>query len=280
MKIIKTVSVFFDWRSKKNSSLGFVPTMGALHEGHLSLIRKSKKLCDLSVVSIFINPTQFAENEDLDSYPKTLDSDIQSLKRLNVDVLFLPNEGEMYEKVEGVIVPKSDLFEKLEGKSRPHFFYGVTQIVAKLFNVIKPSHVFFGKKDAQQLIIIQEMISNMNYQINLVSCPTIRDKNGLALSSRNQYLSQEEQIEAACFSQYLLEIKELINKGELNSSILKNQFEQRVSESKKIKLDYISIANIKTLNETDNVQGDILVSAAVFFNNVRLIDNFTHQSST
>jgi len=280
MKIIKTVNEFFDWRSKINSSLGLIPTMGALHEGHLSLVKKSKTQCDVAVVSIFVNPTQFAENEDFSSYPKTLNSDIQNLELLNVDVLFLPNEKEMYEKVDPVVVPSSTLFEKLEGESRPHFFYGVSQVVARLFNIIKPTHTFFGEKDAQQLIIIQEMISKMNYHINLVSCPTIRDVNGLAFSSRNQYLSKEEQVEASCFSKSLFKIKELINKGELTSSILKNQFKKSLSLSEKIKLDYISIANKKTLNEVDIIKDDVLVSAAVFFNNVRLIDNFTYQSST
>ena len=280
MKIIKTVNDFFDLRSKINSSLGFIPTMGALHEGHLSLVKKSKTQCDVSVVSIFVNPTQFAENEDLSSYPKTLNSDIQNLEHLNVDILFLPNEKEMYEKVNQVVVPPSTLFEKLEGESRPHFFYGVSQIVARLFNIIKPTHTFFGEKDAQQLIIIQEMISKMNYHINLVSCPTIRDVNGLAFSSRNQYLSKKELVEASFFSKSLFKIKELINKGELNSSALKNQFEKSLSLSEKIKLDYISIANKKTLNEVDIIKDDVLISAAVFFNNVRLIDNFTYQSST
>jgi len=192
----------------------------------------------------------------------------------------LPNEKEMYEKVNQVVVPPSTLFEKLEGESRPHFFYGVSQIVARLFNIIKPTHTFFGEKDAQQLIIIQEMISKMNYHINLVSCPTIRDVNGLAFSSRNQYLSKKELVEASFFSKSLFKIKELINKGELNSSALKNQFEKSLSLSEKIKLDYISIANKKTLNEVDIIKDDVLISAAVFFNNVRLIDNFTYQSST
>ena len=191
-------------------------------------------------------------------------------------MLFLPSEEEMYVNVKDVDIPPSGLFEKLEGQSRPHFFYGVTKIVSKLFNVVTPTHTFFGEKDAQQLIIIQEMISKMNYTIDLISCATIRDKNGLALSSRNQYLSKKEQVEASCFSKALLQIKESINKGELNSSVLKNQFKKNLSTSKKITLDYISIANKKTLSEIDVVVENVLISAAVYFDDIRLIDNFTY----
>jgi len=280
VNIIKTAKEFVDWKSKTNSSLGFVPTMGALHEGHLSLIKKSNKLCGLTVVSIFINPAQFAQHEDLGSYPKTLEHDIESLNRLNVDILFLPNEQEMYVNVPDIEIPPSDLFDKLEGKSRPHFFYGVTKIVSKLFNVIKPSHAFFGQKDAQQVIIIREMIAKMNYSIDLISCPTIRDKNGLALSSRNQYLSAAEKKEASIFSNVLLQIINSIKKGELNSSILKNKFENHLSQSPKLTLDYISIACKKTLNEVDIINSDVLISAAVFFNDVRLIDNHSYHHST
>ena len=280
MKIIKTAKGIFDWKSKITSSVGFIPTMGALHQGHLSLVSKSKTLCDYSVVSIFINPTQFAPNEDFNAYPKTLEKDVDLLCGVGVDILFLPTEEEMYTKVQDVDVPSSDLFEKLEGVSRPHFFYGVTKIVSKLFNVISPTHTFFGEKDAQQLVIIQEMISKMNYPIDLISCPTIRDKNGLALSSRNQYLSQLERVEAAHFGKSLLKVKKLIKEGELNTSVLKNKFKMSLSVSKKITLDYISIANKKTLTEIDVIQGDVLISAAIFFNEVRLIDNFTYHFST
>ena len=280
MKVLKTVDEFVNWKSKTNSSLGFIPTMGALHEGHLSLIKKSKELCELTVVSIFVNPTQFAPHEDLDSYPKTLKSDIDSLNELNVDVLFFPSEKEMYIKVPDVEIPASNLFEKLEGESRPHFFYGVTQIVSKLFNVIQPSHTFFGEKDAQQVIIIQEMIALMNYPIKLICCPTIRDQNGLALSSRNQYLSKLEQKEASVFSKALLQIKISIKEGEQNSLILKNQFKDSLSLCPKLTLDYISIACKKTLNEIDVINRNVLISAAVFFNDIRLIDNHSYHHST
>ena len=155
MIIIKQADAFNQWRKKESLSVGFVPTMGALHRGHLSLVKKSIAMCNKTVVSIFLNPTQFGPNEDFESYPKTIESDIRLLQSAGVNVLFLPNEKEMYSRVASAQVPESPLFKRLEGKSRPHFFFGVTTIVAKLFNIINPSHAFFGKKDAQQLIIVE-----------------------------------------------------------------------------------------------------------------------------
>ena len=277
MKIIKTVDEFVDWRSKQSHSIGFVPTLGALHAGHMSLIKQSKQKCQITIVSIFLNPTQFSPNEDLDSYPDTLEQDINNLDRLNVDVLFLPSEVEMYQNVDDVDVTSNKLFKKLEGKSRPHFFYGVTTIVSKLFNVIKPSHTFFGEKDAQQLIIIKEMIAVMKYPITIISCPTIRDDNGLALSSRNSYLTIDEKKQAAIIYQSLMQIKEGLNKGVSNPNSLKDIFKRNIIKNHNMKIDYISISDIKTLDEISKIEGQkILVSTAVFFNDVRLIDNFIY----
>tara|TARA_B100000427_G_scaffold251082_1_gene214336 strand:- start:296 stop:1129 length:834 start_codon:yes stop_codon:yes gene_type:complete len=277
MEIIKTADEFVNWRSKQSDSIGFIPTLGALHDGHMSLIKESQKNCKITIVSIFLNPTQFSANEDLDSYPNTHKQDIYNLNCLNVDVLFLPNETEMYQNVCDVNVPSSELFNKLEGKSRPHFFYGVTTIVAKLFNIIQPTHTFFGQKDAQQLIIIKEMIMNMKYPITLVSCPTIRDKNGLALSSRNNYLNDNEQQQAAIIHQSLMKIKEKINQGIFNTNELKNIFKKNIITNRNINIDYISIADMKTLKEVDKIKDQkVLVSVAVFLKNVRLIDNFIY----
>ena len=281
MKIIKTAVEFSNWRNTQSQTIGFIPTLGALHQGHLSLISRSKKQCSLTVVSIFLNPTQFSENEDLDSYPDTLDSDIRALKNLFVDILFLPDKEEMYNTVESITVPETNLFRQLEGASRPHFFYGVTTIVAKLFNVICPTHTFFGEKDAQQLRIIEQMIANMQYSINLISCPTVRDKNGLALSSRNIYLTESEQNKASIIYTGLMHINDLLNRGQKNSAILKQAFVAILNQVTEIKIDYISIACVKTLEEVDIVADKkLLISTAVFFNDVRLIDNFTYQSST
>ena len=280
MKTISTASEFLDWRNLQQSALGFVPTLGALHNGHFSLIKRSKKTCQLTVVSIFLNPTQFAPDEDLDSYPNTLEDDIKSLIKLNVDVLFLPTKEEMYNNVEEVTIPISDLFYKLEGKSRPHFFFGVTTIVAKLFNIIKPTHTFFGKKDAQQLRIIQEMITTMNYSIECVPCKTIRHKNGLALSSRNQHLTSNQQNDASFIYQGLMQIKAGLDQEETNPKILKDVFIQHIKNKSALNLDYISIACSKTLDEVKTITNQkLLISVAVFFHNVRLIDNFTYSSS-
>ena len=279
MIVVNTAQEFNSWRDQQEKAVGFVPTLGALHEGHFSLVRQSKKQCDVTVVSIFLNPTQFAPTEDLDSYPNTLDADIKQLKILQVDILFLPTNDEMYGNVAGVQVPPSNLFNKLEGQSRPHFFYGVTTIVAKLFNVIKPTHTFFGKKDAQQLRVIQQMIDVMDYQIELVACPIIRDRNGLALSSRNQYLSVEDQRIAAVIYHSLIDFKSGLNS---NKSIdqLKRAFIAAIQSNADMSVDYISIACSKTLEEIAQLDGrEVLISTAVFFKSVRLIDNITHRFS-
>jgi len=279
MIVVNTAQEFNNWRDQQENDVGFVPTLGALHEGHFSLVRQSKKQCDVTVVSIFLNPTQFAPSEDLDSYPNTLDADIKQLQTLQVDILFLPTNDEMYSNVADVQVPPSDLFKKLEGQSRPHFFYGVTTIVAKLFNVIKPTHTFFGKKDAQQLRVIQQMIDVMDYQIELVACPIIRDRNGLALSSRNQYLSAKDQQVAAVIYHSLIDVKSGLNSNQ-NIDQLKRAFIAAIQSNADMSVDYISIARSKTLEEITQLDGqEVLISTAVFFKSVRLIDNITHRSS-
>ena len=281
MKIIKTASEFYSWQKNQSKTLGFVPTLGALHKGHLSLIKASKEQCYITVVSIFLNPTQFVACEDLDSYPNTLEVDIKRLENMCVDLLFLPTKEEMYDNVEPVDVPTTALFRKLEGASRPHFFYGVTTIVAKLFNVIQPTHTFFGEKDAQQLYIIKQMIVQMQYPIILVPCPTIRSEHGLALSSRNQHLTLEEQKRASVIYKGLMHIKDALDRGQKNSAILKQAFETILQQVPEIRVDYISIACAKTLAEINQIdRGKLLISAAVFFNTIRLIDNFSYQSST
>ena len=279
MIVVNTAQEFNNWRDQQENDVGFVPTLGALHEGHFSLVRQSKKQCDVTVVSIFLNPTQFAPSEDLDSYPNTLDADIKQLQTLQVDILFQPTNDELYSNVADVQVPPSDLFKKLEGQSRPHFFYGVTTIVAKLFNVIKPTHTFFGKKDAQQLRVIQQMIDVMDYQIELVACPIIRDRNGLALSSRNQYLSAKDQQVAAVIYHSLIDVKSGLNSNQ-NIDQLKRAFIAAIQSNADMSVDYISIARSKTLEEITQLDGqEVLISTAVFFKSVRLIDNITHRSS-
>tara|TARA_B110000438_G_C15773340_1_gene632936 strand:- start:522 stop:1370 length:849 start_codon:yes stop_codon:yes gene_type:complete len=281
MDIIYTAGDFLSWKKNNSETLGFVPTLGALHEGHFSLVSSSKKICKLTAVSIFLNPTQFAAHEDLDSYPNTLEEDIKHLQDLQVDVLFLPTKEHMYNEVGAVRIPASDLFNKLEGAFRPHFFHGVTTIVAKLFNVVLPTHTFFGEKDAQQLFIIKEMIKNMQYPITLIPCPTIRDSHGLALSSRNQYLSKKERLLASIIYKSLMHIKEALLKGQSNVMLLKTQYMNMVHEVPNMKVDYISITSASNLEDISIIKSkEILISTAVYFKDVRLIDNFIYLSST
>ena len=281
MKIFNTAKQYLQWREVQSKAIGFVPTLGALHRGHFSLIKQSTKQCELTAVSIFLNPTQFAIDEDLNKYPQTLDADIDALVDLGVDILFLPNTEEMYQKTPDVKVPETPLFKKLEGKSRPHFFFGVTTIVAKLFNIIQPTHTFFGEKDAQQLLIIKEMIQNMEYPITLIACATIRDKNGLALSSRNQYLSNQEQKQASIIYKSLMAIKQQLDLGEKDPDILKNLYTQLILKENELDVDYISIASKENLKEVTKIHKEkLLVSTAVFFKKIRLIDNFIYSSET
>tara|TARA_B100001142_G_scaffold95223_1_gene97117 strand:- start:221 stop:1054 length:834 start_codon:yes stop_codon:yes gene_type:complete len=277
MLILNTINDCKNWRADQKNSVGFVPTMGALHQGHLSLIQESKKHCSKTIVSIYINPTQFSENEDLSSYPKTITRDLNNLKKLKIDAVFLPTDEEMYPKGKTENFNyESPLFTKLEGKSRPHFFYGVTKIVSKLFNLVQPSHAFFGEKDAQQSRIIKQMSSDLNYNIIIVSCPTVRDKKGLALSSRNQYLSKAEQTKASIIYQSLIVIKQLIQGGQKNVQVLKKTFILSVNGCSGFTVEYISIACNESLKELDVWRPGSLISTAVFYKDVRLIDNLVY----
>ena len=277
MQILYSIEECVKWRKSLPGSVGFIPTMGALHRGHLSLVKIAKKTCDYVVVSIFINPTQFSENEDLDSYPSMINNDIKRLKNEKIDAVFIPSKEEIYDKKGGEYFYDTPLSKKLEGLSRPHFFKGVTMVVTKLFNIVSPTHAVFGEKDAQQLIIIKKMINQNKSPINLIAGKTIRNKLGLAYSSRNSYLSIKEQKDASKIYQSLMLIKQLLDQGEKNSQILKNEFIQSIRSVASLKLDYISIADIKTLDEVNKIKKKkILVSAAVFLKNVRLIDNFIY----
>ena len=277
MKTISTIQEFRKWRKGITGSIGFVPTMGALHSGHLSLVEESIATCQNTIVSIYLNPAQFAPGEDLNRYPKTIDIDIKKLSYFQVDCVFLPNDSEMYPKEFSTQIQENILSRVLEGNSRPGFFTGVTTIVAKLFNIIEPTHVFFGEKDAQQLRIVEKIISDLNYPIEVISCPIIREKNGLAMSSRNEYLNNAERIIAAIIQQALQEGKNLIISGERNSKIIRDKIIHTINPEKLLRIDYVSVADSKTLIEiSDKIEGDILVSVAVYLGEIRLIDNFSY----
>ena len=280
MQILKTIVECTRWTKKQTSTIGFVPTMGALHEGHLFLVKQSKQLCSKTIVSIYINPLQFSPKEDLASYPETLKTDLNCLENLNVDAVFLPSDKEMYPHNKIDFIYKNNLFNKLEGRSRPHFFYGVTKVVSKLFKIVNPTHTFFGEKDAQQSRIIKKMICDLKLNVDFISCPTVRDNRGLALSSRNNYLTLQNQIKASLLYKSLLVVNNAILRGEKNTKILKGLFENSIHTNPDFKIDYISIACNNTLKELKIVKPNSLISAAIFFKKVRLIDNFVYMSST
>jgi len=280
LKKISTIKEFRKWRKNISGSIGFVPTMGALHEGHLSLVSNSNNICENTIVSIYINPTQFAEGEDLDTYPKKVQADLEKLSNYKVDGVFLPGNSEMYPEGINTGNYENNLFGLLEGKSRPGFFKGVTTIVAKLFDIVEPTHAFFGKKDFQQFCIIKNMVEELNYPIQVVPCPIIREENGLAMSSRNKYLTENEFSVAATILKALESGKKLLKDGEINVEKLKREITRFIKSEPQFKIDYVSVASGDTLEEFEGeLSGDILVSVAVFLGKTRLIDNFPYSVS-
>ncbi len=259
--------------SLENKSIGFVPTMGALHDGHISLIKKARIQNDIVVVSIFINPTQFLANEDLSKYPTKYESDTKICNLANVDFLFMPDINTMYKKDEILIkAPKTKGFI-LEGEKRPGHFDGMLQVVLKLFNIVKPTNAYFGKKDAQQLSLINQMVKNFYLDINIIECEIIREMDGLAYSSRNIYLSKTDRIEALCISKSLKLAAKLIGSGELNSTKIYDIIYNTLIMSPNIEIEYITIVN-RNFQYIKNIQvKDSIILIAVKIGNTRLIDN-------
>lgn len=265
---------------EKNSSksIGFVPTMGFLHEGHLSLMREAKKETDFVVVSIFVNPTQFGPNEDLESYPRDLTRDLALCASVGVDLIFVPEVEEMYpEGYSTYVVCEGEITKKLCGASRPTHFKGVTSVVAKLFNMVSPHKAFFGQKDAQQVAIIKKMVRELNIDIEIVSCPIVREPDGLAMSSRNTYLSPQERNDALVLSQALNEVKQKMDSGMRDVKGLLEGMKRKISECQSAEIDYVSIVNANTLEDLDLIQGEVLVALAVKIGKTRLIDNLRYQ---
>ena len=272
MKIFKKNIDLLKWNNK-NKNIGFIPTMGALHEGHLSLIRASKKECKKTIVSIFINKLQFGPDEDFKKYPRTLEKDIALLKKEKIDALYIPNPKEIYPQKTSFQINEVNVSQYLEGATRPCFFSGVLMVVLKLFNLVQPTHVYFGQKDIQQLCVIKKMISEFNFPIKMREGITIRESNGLAMSSRNQCLSKIEKEDASVIYKTLKKSEHLINTGgEINNI---KAYMRRKLTSDKIKIDYISIADIDTFQELNTLNRNIsiVISVAVWFASVRLIDN-------
>jgi len=253
--------------------LGFVPTMGALHEGHLSLVRAAKAACGVVAASIFVNPTQFGPNEDLGKYPRTFERDRELLEREGVDLLFAPSVEEMYPQGAVTWVIVEELSDKLDGRSRPGHFRGVTTVVAKLLHIIEPDTAFFGQKDAAQVAIIRRMVLDLRLATEIVVCPIVREPDGLAMSSRNGYLNSQQRNQALVLGRSLMRVKQLFDGGERNSArLIAVAREQFVAESS-VRLDYLEVVNPETLDPVENVSGGGLVAVAAFVGTTRLIDN-------
>ncbi len=280
MEIFKDINTLKEWRKLQSKKIGLIPTMGAIHNGHLSLIQKSKQLCNQTIVSIFVNPIQFNQKKDFNNYPKPVENDINILNSENVDALFLPTNNSMYPNKYSTFVNESKVSSGLEGKSRPGHFKGVTTIVAKLFNIINPTDVFFGEKDAQQLRVIQRMVIDLNFDINIIPCPTIREKSGLAMSSRNKNLNKVDFNNASIIYKGLKLAETALNSGEISVVNLKKFIKAKINTVKNAEVIYVSIANSETLVELNEINSNqILISVAVQFGDVRLIDNITYSFS-
>ena len=280
MKIISSLSEFLFWRSSIafDTSIGFVPTMGALHDGHLALIKRSLKKADITVVSIFVNPKQFGENEDFNSYPRMFEKDCDLLRSKKIDVLFAPHYDDIYNDDIRSFDFEDSFSRHLEGKSRPDFFPGVINVVSRLFNIVKPSFSFFGKKDAQQLILISKMVAVAGFPIKIVPVETIREPSGLAMSSRNIYLSKTQKVSASNIYKSLSLAKTLLDSGKKDSKIIKNKIEKYLLVDPSISIDYISIVCLNELKEVSGmVSRPALISIAVYVGGVRLIDNIFYE---
>lgn len=263
---------YIDDCRKNNDTIGFVPTMGALHEGHLSLVRKAREENAQVVVSIFVNPAQFGPGEDFEKYPRDLKSDLGMLLDEGVDAVFTPNAEDIYPKEFFTLVDVGRLPNYLCGISRPSHFRGVTTVVTKLFNIVRPDRAYFGQKDAQQAIIIKKMVRDLNVQTEICVLPTVREEDGLAMSSRNKYLSKSERARALCLSHALIKAGEMIADGNRDAMEIIEQM-ANIIEEQKAEIDYVAIVDADTLEDIGQVRGNVLIAVAVIIGHTRLIDN-------
>lgn len=276
MKIIKTVKNMQKAAERlrnEGKKIGFVPTMGYLHQGHLALVRRAKQLSDIVVVSIFVNPTQFGPAEDLDKYPRDFERDSRLLKMEKTDIIFYPDAREIYPERYSTFIQVRGLEDYLCGKSRKGHFIGVATVVAKLFNIVKPHYAIFGQKDYQQLKIIERMVEDLNMDLKVVPYATVREKDGLAMSSRNTYLNPEERKKALVIYGSILKLKEMFRQGVRDANILKKKAQEMIGSVEGARIDYISIADTETLEELSIIKDKALYAVACFIGKTRLIDN-------
>jgi pantoate--beta-alanine ligase len=273
LQIARTISEMKALRSKCHGTVGFVPTMGFLHDGHLELVRHAKRENPFTVVSIFVNPTQFAPNEDFKAYPRNIDRDLAMLETVKTDIIFIPSAEDMYPEGYNSWVDLEGITSTLEGRSRPTHFRGVTTVCNKLFNIVEADNAYFGQKDAQQALVIQKMVADLNMNLKIVVIPTVREKDGLAMSSRNTYLTAEERASAPVLYKSLQLASGMYEKGERDARKIKESMTQLISTVPAATIDYISISDYTTLQDVDAIKGKVVVSMAVRLGKPRLIDN-------
>ena len=272
MKIAKTIAEMRALRQQTKGSLGFVPTMGYLHEGHMSLVKRAREENSVVVVSIFVNPMQFGPREDFSSYPRDTKRDFTMLEPFT-DIVFMPSDKEMYPKDYDSWVEVKGLTDVLEGAVRPGHFRGVTTVVAKLFNIVQPDKAYFGQKDAQQVSVIKKMVNDLDMNLEVVTCPTVREKNGLAMSSRNTHLNKAQRHAATVLYKALMLAQELVARGEKDAGAIRLEMKELIDKEPQASIEYISVADNETLKEIHRVKLPALVSMAVKFGKTRLIDN-------
>lgn len=273
MEILTSSSEMRDARRLMRGAIGLVPTMGALHDGHLSLIRRARAECDAVVASIFVNPTQFAPGEDYDTYPRSLDDDCMKLEAAGADFVFAPDAVEMYPSGSTSFVDVGEIANRLDGASRPGHFRGVATIVAKLFHLVGPDRAYFGQKDAAQIAVLRMMIRDLNFPIQLVACPIVREPDGLAMSSRNLRLSQEERRRALVLHAALQTACELLVSGETHSEVLRDAMLIRFDEVPGVRLDYADVVDPDSLRPVTDTFENSLIAVAAWVGSTRLIDN-------
>lgn len=272
--IINEIQTWCSEQKKQGKKIGLVPTMGYLHQGHLALVEEARSQCDIVVVSIFVNPIQFGVGEDFEDYPRDLERDSGLLLEAGVDVLFAPSIREMYPTGYSSYVEVSgEITEKLCARSRPGHFRGVTTVVSKLFHICVPDMAFFGQKDAQQVMVIEKMVKELNFPLKIVRVPIVREADGLAMSSRNVYLNLEQRSQALVLSQSLQKAREYILGGERNTDRVKKLLEETINDSSEAKIDYAEIYDAETLADVQEIKGRVLIALAVKFGTTRLIDN-------
>lgn len=274
---IKEVKEYINSWKKEGLSIGLVPTMGYLHEGHASLIKKAVSENDKVVVSVFVNPIQFGPNEDLEKYPRDMDNDSKLVEGCGGALIFNPAPEEMYFKDFSSFVEVTELTEGLCGAKRPGHFRGVCTVVSKLFNIVEPKRAYFGEKDAQQLAVIKRMVRDLNMNVEIVPCPIIREDDGLAKSSRNTYLSSEERAAALALNKSLAKAKAALKAGERSSNKIAELIADTLGAEPLARIDYIEIVDSLSLKKIDSIESSILVAIAVYIGKTRLIDNFTFE---